>query len=188
MHRRAAFLAFAGALLAGCAAPGGARASVPSYRVPLVQLQEMVARRFPLRYPVAGLFDVSLDAPRLHVLPDLDRLGCELPLRAGGVALRRSYAGQVDLDFGLRYEPSDQTVRAHHLRVEALRLDGLTGPAQALLEQSVSDLARQAMLEVVLHKLRPQDLALADAMGLQPGAITVTWDGLLVEFVNKPPG
>jgi hypothetical protein len=186
MQRRAIFLAFAGAVLAGCGAPG-ARANAPSYRVPLQQLQDLVAQRFPRRYPVAGLFEVSLEAPRLHVLPDLDRLGCDLPLLAAGPALRRRYAGEVALDFGLRYEASDQTIRAHHLRVEALRMDGLTGPAQALLEQSVGDLVRQQMLELVLHKLRPNDLALADTMGLQPGAIHVTWDGLVVEFVNKPP-
>jgi len=38
----------------------------------------------------------------------------------------------------------------------------------------------------VLHTLRPQDLALADTMGLQPGSITVTDKGLVVGFVNKP--
>jgi hypothetical protein len=186
MQRRIAFLACAGVMLAGWGAPRPARAA-PNYRVSLRQLQEMVGQRFPLRYPVAGLFDVTLDTPILHVLPDLNRLASALPLRVAGPALRRSYSGELALDFGLRYEPADRTIRAHHLRVEALRMDGLTGPAQALLEQAAADMARQAMLEVVLHKLRPQDLALAETMGLQPGAITVDGDGLVVEFVNKPP-
>jgi hypothetical protein len=186
MKRRATCLALAATVLSGCGLPG-ARASAPGYRVSLRQLQELVDSRFPMRYPVAGLFELSLDAPQLQPLPDLDRLACALTLHAAGPALRRRYEGRVDLDFGLRYEPADQTIRAHHLRVEGLRIDGLTGQAQALLEHSVSDLVRQQMLELVLHKLRPKELALADAMGLQPGAIHVNWDGLVVEFVNKPP-
>jgi len=47
-------------------------------------------------------------------------------------------------------------------------------------------LAQQSMLEVVLHQLRPQDLALADVVGLQPGNITVTDAGLVIGFVPKP--
>lgn len=186
MKRRATFLALAATVLSGCGVMG-ARAGAPGYRVSLQQVQQAVDQRFPMRYPVAGLFELSLDAPQLQPLPDLDRLACAVTLHAAGPALRRRYQGEVDLDFGLRYEPSDQTIRAHHLRVEGLRVDGLTGQAQAVIEQSVSELVRQQMLELVLHKLRPNDLALADTMGLQPGAIHVTWDGLIVEFVNKPP-
>jgi hypothetical protein len=187
MLPRRTFLASAAGVLAGLGAHARALAAGPGYRVSLQQLQDMVDQRFPLRYPVAGLFDVTLAAPRLQLLPDLDRLGSDLPLRIAGPALRRSYSGELALDFGLRYEPADQTIRAHHLRVASLRVDGLTGEAQALVQQAAADMARQAMLEVVLHRLRPQDLALADTMGLQPGAITVTWDGIAVEFVNKPP-
>lgn len=44
----------------------------------------------------------------------------------------------------------------------------------------------RTLLEVVLHRLRPQDLALPDGMGLQPGSITVTPEGLTIGFVPKP--
>ena len=46
-------------------------------------------------------------------------------------------------------------------------------------------MAEQSLLEVVLHQLRPQDLALADGLGLQPGSITVTEQGLVIGFVAK---
>ena len=46
-------------------------------------------------------------------------------------------------------------------------------------------LAEQALQEVILHRLRPQDLMLADGMGLEPGAITVTAKGLVISFVTK---
>jgi hypothetical protein len=40
-------------------------------------------------------------------------------------------------------------------------------------------------LEVALHQLRPQDLAMTDALGMQPGNITVTDKGLVFDFVAK---
>ena len=49
-----------------------------------------------------------------------------------------------------------------------------------------AQLAQQALREVVLHRLSPKDLALADVLGLQPGSITVTDAGLLIALVSKP--
>jgi hypothetical protein len=106
-------------------------------------------------------------------------------MQAAGPALRRSYRGSFDVDFALRYEPSDQSIRAHELRVHSLRLPGLPPQTLALLDAYSQALAEQALLEVVLHRLRPRDLALADAMGLQPGDITVTLEGLVIGFVAK---
>jgi hypothetical protein len=40
-------------------------------------------------------------------------------------------------------------------------------------------------MEVTLHQLRPQELAMADAMGMQPGGIAVTDKGLVFDFVAK---
>jgi hypothetical protein len=106
-------------------------------------------------------------------------------LRAAGPALRRSYRGSFDVDFALRYEPSDQSIRAHELRVHSFRLPGLPPQTLMLLDAYGQALAEQALLEVVLHRLRPGDLALADTMGLQPGDITVTPEGLVIGFVPK---
>ena len=38
-----------------------------------------------------------------------------------------------------------------------------------------------------LSHVRPQDTAMFDGLGLQPGPITVTAKGLTVAFVGKPP-
>lgn len=140
-----------------------------------------------MRYRVAGLFDVALAVPRLRALPEVNRLASDLPVQVAGPALRRSYDGELGLDFRLRYEAADRTIRAHGLRVQSLDVPQLAGQAAALLQQAASDVAEQALLEVVLHRLQPRDLALTDAMGLQPGDITVTADGLVIGFVNKPP-
>lgn len=159
----------------------------PGYTVSTGQLEQAVAARFPLRYPVGGWLDLTLLAPRLRLLPELNRLGTEMPVEAAGPALGRRYSGIFDVDFALRYEARDRTVRAHRLRVHALRFPDLPPGPSALLDAYGPALAEQALGEVVLHTLRPQDLALPDAMGLQPGNITVTPKGLAVSFVLAPP-
>jgi hypothetical protein len=169
-----------GATFSACAA------AAPSYRVSAAQLQQALATRFPLRYQVGGLFDLNVQAPRLRLMPELNRIASEMDVEAAGPALRRSYTGAFDLDFALRYEPADHSIRAHSLQVHSLRLTGLPAQAAAVLESYGSALAQQALLEVVLHRLSPRDLALPDAMGLQPGAITVTSQGLVIGFVTRP--
>ncbi len=158
----------------------------PRYTVSARQLQQMVAQRFPLHYPVPGLFDLDLQAPRLRLLPEQNRLSAGMAVEVAGPALRRSYSGTFELDFALRYEASDRTIRACQLRFKRLQFADLQPAASELLNTYGPALAEQSLLEVVLHQLRPQDLALADGLGLQPGSITVTEQGLVIGFVPKP--
>lgn len=157
----------------------------PTHKVSAGQLQRMLAERFPMRYPVADLFTLDVAAPRLRLLPERNLLSTELPLQAAGPALRRSYSGSVEVEFGLRYEPSDQSIRADRLRAHSFRFPGLSPQALSLLDSYSHALAQQALLEVVLHRLGARELALPEAMGLEPGGITVTADGLSIEFVPK---
>ena len=114
-------------------------------------------------------------------------MGAGMAVQAAGPALRRPSAGMFDLDFALRYEASDLSIRASQLRVNVLRLDDLSPGPAALLAAYGPALAAQALQDVVLHQLKAQDLALPDGMGLQPGSITVTAGGLVIAFVPKPP-
>ena len=170
----------------GClgSASSGAMAQ-PSYKVSAEQLQCVIAERFPTRYPVGNLFDLDVEAPRLRLLPELNRLASEMVMRAAGPALRHVYRGSFEVDFALRYESSDQSIRAHELRAHSFRLPGLPPQTLRLLDAYGQALAEQALLEVVVHRLHPRDLALPDAMGLQPADITVTPEGLVIGFAAK---
>ena len=88
--------------------------------------------------------------------------------------------------FALRYEVADRTVRAHQLRLKRLQFPTLQPGVVALLNTYGPALAERTLLEVVLHRMRPQDLALPDGLGMQPGSITVTPEGLTIGFVPKP--
>lgn len=158
----------------------------PSFTVSTETVQREMAQRFPLRYPVAGLLDLDVQAPQLRLLPDRNRVSASMAVEVTGPALRLSHSGRFDVDFALRYEHSDHTIRAYRLNFQNLRISDLQPQASALLNAYGPALANQALQEVVLHQLRPQDLAMADNLGMQPGSITVTDKGLVIGFVLRP--
>jgi len=151
-------------LLFLCALPvfAACASRMPSYTVTAAQLQAALAARFPSRQPVVGLAG-----------------------RAVGALLERSCPGGLDVDFGLRYEAADRSLRATAVRLNVLRIAGLPPRAAAVLQGLGAGLAGQALGEVVLHHLRDKDLVLADGLGMQPGPITVTPQGLRIDFVPR---
>ena len=187
MSRRSFFASIGAAwvLIIVRAAAQEAPAAPPGYKVPAARLQQAVELHFPKRLPLPGLFDLTLQAPLVHFLPAMNRLAAEMEVGVAGPALRRSYTGSFDVEFALRYEPGDRTVRAHRLRVRSLRFPGLAPNALEVLDAYSQRLANDVLLEVVVHQLDPRDLALPDAMGLQPGTITVAPDGMVIGFVPK---
>ncbi len=145
-----------------------------------------MAQRFPLRYPVPGLLNLEVQVPTLRLLPALNRLGAQMMVEAAGPALERRHQGTLDAEFALRYEATDRTVRAHQLRLARLQFPSLQPGVVAMLNVYGPALAERTLLEVVLHTLRPQDLALPDTLNMQPGSIKVTNEGLTIGFVPKP--
>ncbi len=164
---------------------GCARAQA-AYKVSKDKLQQAVGERFPRKYPARNLFDITLQVPQLRMLPEQNRMGVQVPVGLAGQALNRAYTGLFDVDFGLRFEPSDLSLRATQLRVNTLSFDNLAPGPAALLAAYGPQLAEQSLQDVVLHQLKPQDLALPDGMGLQPDKITVTAQGLSISFAPKP--
>lgn len=157
----------------------------PRFTVSKEQLQQVVAKRFPLRYPVAGLLDLAVQAPEIRLLPEQNRLNAMMVVEASGTALNRKQVGTLEVEFALRYEVSDRTLRAKAIRFKRLNFPGLLPVASEMLNLYGQTLSEKALLEVVLHTLKLQDLDMAEGLGMQPGSITVTEKGLLVEFVNK---
>ncbi len=189
MQRRSLFIATLCGALGGMVRaqpPDTEPSGPPGYTVSAELLQRSVDQRFPLRYPVPGLLNLDLRTPRLRLLPERNRLLAEMAVEAAGPALNRGHQGTFEVDFALRYEASDRTVRAHQLRFNRLRFPTLQPGVVDLLNTYAPALAEQSLREVVLHQLQRQDLAAVDAMGMQPGAITVTDAGLVIGLVMKP--
>ncbi|RID97668.1 DUF1439 domain-containing protein [Simplicispira hankyongi] len=167
--------------------PACAGMGISSYTVPLVALQAMLSERFPRRFPLAGLATLELQAPLLVLRPEANRLRARVPAVLSGPAVDTPGQGMLEVEFGLRYEPRDHTLRAHDIALQSLEIEGLDPAVAALLHAWAPRLARRALGEVVLHRLEPKDLALLDGLGLQPGPITVTEQGLAIAFVRRAP-
>ncbi|HMN92305.1 MAG TPA: DUF1439 domain-containing protein [Hydrogenophaga sp.] len=158
----------------------------PGFTVPEALLQQSVAQRFPMRYPVPGLLNLDVQVPQIRLLPEQNRLAADMAVLAAGPALNRSHRGSFDVDFALRYESRDRTVRAHQLRLNRLRFPTLQPGVVDMLNTYAPLIGQQFLQEVVLHQLSPKDLAMADALNMQPGSITVTGQGLRIGLVLKP--
>ena len=97
------------------------------------QLLSRIAARFPVKQRYLGLFEVTLEQPRLRLLPEENRLGTEVDYLLGlPLPGQSDVKGKIELSYGLRFEPSDTTLRLTQARVERLgdqtrlhlRLDG----------------------------------------------------------------
>ena len=127
------------------AATGCSGKSVPSsVSVSQQKLQEMLARRFPRQFPVAGLLQLDLKAPQLSMVPERNMLNAVIPAELSGKVLKEQYSGLLNVDFALRYEPTDRTLRAYQIKVNQLSMDGLSPALSDMLGTYATALAEQA--------------------------------------------
>ncbi|MFS4550461.1 DUF1439 domain-containing protein [Comamonas resistens] len=170
------------------AATGCSGKSMPSsVSVSQQKLQEMVSSRFPRQFPVAGLLHLNLSAPQLLMVPERNAINAQIPAELSGKVLKEKYSGLLNVDFSLRYEPTDRTLRAYQIKVNSLSMDGLAPALSDMLATYSTALAEQAMGQVVLYQLQDKELALVEAMAMEPGTITVTPQGLTVQLLQKTP-
>ena len=170
-------------LVAGCAGLFGPR----TVEVSQAQLEELLARRFPLTRRVLEIFDVTVSAPRLRLLPEANRIATDFELASTDRLLRAQHRGTLALTFGLRFEPGDNTLRATQVKVERLQIDGAPAPLQRQVERLGTLLAAQALDDQVVHTLRPKDVEAVQGRGYRPGELRVTRHGLLVTLLPIEP-
>jgi hypothetical protein len=157
----------------------------PHQKIPASQLLEALSARFPLRFAAPGFMELQVSAPALLLLAARNKLGATLQLDAGGPALREKVRGEVDVLFGLRYEPTDRTVRTREPEAQGVRLPGLSPQTAEAIANVTRALLSGIPGEVVLHRFTDRELALPDTMGFEPGNLAVLEDGVDIEFVPK---
>jgi hypothetical protein len=161
-------------LVGGCAAVFGPR----NIEVSQQRLQELVARRFPVTRRYLELFDVTVSTPRLTLMPEANRIATQLDVSATDRLLRRPMNGSMELDYALRFEPTDNTVRLADVRVASFLLGDVPGPLQNQLNRIGRLLAEEMLDGQVVHTLKPEDVKNAQGRGYQPGELKVTPRGL----------
>ncbi|MEQ1684014.1 MAG: DUF1439 domain-containing protein [Burkholderiaceae bacterium] len=168
--------------VAGCALFGPRTVDVSQ-----AQLEELLARRFPLTRRVLEIFDVTVSAPRLRLLPEANRIATDFDLTSTDRLLRAQHRGALALSFGLRFEATDNTLRATQVRVERLQIDGAPALLQRQVERLGTLLAEQALDDQVVHTLRQKDVEAVQGRGYRLGELRVTPHGLRVTLLPIEP-
>jgi len=163
-------------VLAGCAGLGGP----PTLRLSGRELDAAVQRRLPLERRVLEVFDLTLPAARVRLLPELNRIWVGMDLRLRERLLGGAWKGQLSLDAALRWEPQDQTVRLTQVKVLDLRIDGSLPTGRAVVEQVGAALAERGFDELVVYTLPAERAAELTRRGFTPAAVTVTERGVEV--------
>jgi len=182
-----ALIAILGSWLLACTgAPLLASMSPRSVNVPEERLQQALAERFPIKQRLADVLELEVLPPRLSLLPASNRLATDIDLNVADRLMGGRYNGRIALDFGLRFEPSDNTIRMTGARVNRVSMAGVPEPYQTAITRNAPRLAERLFDNRVLHQFSDKDLNLVNGLGLEPGEITVTPKGLSVSLVPRP--
>lgn len=166
--------------LAGCAGLGSGPRTVEVSEARLVAL---MSRSFPRSQRYLDLFDVTLGTPRVRLIPEQNRIGTELAYSLGSSVLsERQMQGTLGLTYGLRFEPSDATVRLAGVKVERFDLSGLPKAYAGRAHQLGALLAENLLRDLVVHRLDAAEVRRLEGRGLKPGALSVVPGGLRLQL------
>jgi hypothetical protein len=173
-------------LAIGAAVGLGACASADLRRVTLseAQLQQLLERQFPREQRVMEVFDLRIARPTLRLLPERSRIATEVEVTAGERLTGRTLRGSMALDYALRYEPSDASLRLTQVRVQDLKLDVGGTPLQAQAARMGGLLAERALDDFVIYRVdevRRDRLRLAGVAGAD---IVITARGVELRFTE----
>ena len=171
-------------MLSACAglAPGQRSIDIPQR-----QLLDGLAKQFPVNARYLDLLDVRLDRPSLRLMPESNRLGTALTLSASERLFRSTLGGTVDITYGLRIEPADNTIRLADVRVERLDIAGLPAQLRDQTQRLGPFLAQRLLENVAVYTFKPEDLARARRWGYVPGEVRVVPSGLQITLNPAQP-
>lgn len=176
--RRGALVALV-SVLAGCAAlpfdnPFGPR----TIEVSQEQLLAQLSGQFPFNRRMLDFFEVTVSAPRLTMLPQENRMATELDVDTGRTLLSDGFKGRLALSYGLRYEPSDHSVRLADVRLDRFQLEGVPDALKTRTGRLGSLLAEEVLSGFTVYRFKPEDLNIALGLGYKPGGLYVTGRGV----------
>lgn len=164
--------------LAGCAGLVGPR----SVSLSLEQLQGRLERQFPRQQRLLEIIDLTIARPSLRLLPERNRVATDLELSATERLSGRTARGSLSLDYALRYEASDGSVRLSQVRVQETRLDLGSGPLSPSAARVGALLAERLLDEIVIYRVDAERLKLIQSLGITAANIAVTERGIDIKF------
>lgn len=148
------------------------------------QLAQRIAEQFPLRRRYLELFDLTLSSPRVRLMPAENRVGTRVDYAMGDFwGGSRRFDGALTLSYGLRFEPSDHSVRMTDVKLEAFDVPRLSGPMANQAQRLGALVAEHLLNDFSLHRFKPEDFQTAQQRGYRPGSLRVVDGGLQLELL-----
>ena len=167
--------------LAGCAALVGTH----DVDIGESQLTLLLARQFPMDRKVLEVIDLEIANPQIHLLPQSNRIATELDVSALDRLFGNSAQGHVSLDYGLRFQASDHTIRMTQVRVRELKLASGSSSLRGASQRLGGLVAENALENLVLYRMKPSQADEMDRLNLVASPITVTPQGLHMSVSPK---
>ncbi len=183
--RRFAFifslLIVAGSLI-GCATP---KPQPKTLMVSEAKLMQLIGGQFPFNSKMLEVLEVGVGSPKISFDAANNRINTSLDLNVVGSGIigllaKREYKGGIDLSYGLRFEPSDNSVRMTDVKLGKLNVDGVPELMERPISRLGVALAQKLLSEQVLYKVSAQDLEAAKGWGYKPGAFKIAPGGLAI--------
>jgi hypothetical protein len=149
------------------------------------ELQAQLQRRFPLQRSLLELYDLQLSDPQLRLDAAANRLATELTLSGTERRNGRGLQGRMRLDYALRFEPADASVRLVQPRVQSLDFapeSGISSRRAEMAQRLGIALAERLLDDFVLYRVPVDRLQRLASAGLRPGALRVTQAGVEITF------
>jgi len=162
------------ALLSGCAGLLGSH----DVDISESQLALLLARQFPMERKVLEVIDLTITNPQLTLIPQGNRVGTELDVAAVDRLFGNTASAHVRLDYGLRFQPSDHTIRMTQVRVRELTLASGSGNLHGAAQRIGGLVAEGALENLVIYRMKPAQADEMDRLDLVASPITVTPQGL----------
>jgi hypothetical protein len=118
---------------------------------------------------------------------DANRLATEFEVLVSDRVFHGQHRGMIALNYGLRFEPSDNSVRLTNVRVDRFEIDGAPALLRQQLDRLGVQLAEQTLNERPVYTLRPKDVEAVQGRGYRPGDIRVTSTGLVIALLPDSP-
>ncbi len=168
--------------LTACAAAGNAANALRTITLSQAKLNELVAKRFPYTRNFSGLADLSLQSPRLRLLPQDNRLGTALDLVVAERLTGSRYSGGIDLDYGLRFDDQEGAIRMTDVKVNRIAVDQVPPAQRQLISQYAPRAAETLLSNMVLYRIPDEYLSMARNLGWVVSTLRVQPDGLRIEL------
>ncbi|MDR5756393.1 DUF1439 domain-containing protein [Caballeronia sp. LZ035] len=148
------------------------------------QVQEAVARKFPLQRTASQIFDVVLSNPVVGMAPDRNRATVRVDARLATPFMPNPVVGTFTLSTQLAYDAPSRSVILVAPSVDDAQFSGDAGQYNQQIASVGAQLAAQLLDRYPIHTFKPEELQFA-GVSYEPGTITVLTNGIRVQIVEK---